>query len=213
MTAIPVAWDEGRWTNPPVTARPDGTDLVVEAAEGSDYWQRTLYGFRHGSGHALLAPWDEAAAIEVTFRLSGFDHLYDQAGLMLWRDDTHWVKAGVEINDGVPHLGAVVTDGWSDWSLAPVPDWMGAAVTIRASRHADAVVIRARVEGGPWRTVRVARFGGAGSATATADARAATAAFAGPFTCAPTRAGLTVAFTAWRWTDPDRDLHTDPPTG
>ena len=34
---------------------------------------------------------------------------------------------------------------------------------------------------------------------------------AGPFVCAPKRAGLTVTFTRWAHTDPDVDLHTAPP--
>ena len=31
--------------------------------------------------------------------------------------------------------------------------------------------------------------------------------FAGPYICAPTRAGLTVPFHAWRVTEPDGGLH------
>jgi uncharacterized protein len=34
---------------------------------------------------------------------------------------------------------------------------------------------------------------------------------AGPFACAPKRAGLQVTFTGWRHTPPDADLHRDPP--
>lgn len=41
------------------------------------------------------------------------------------------------LNDGIPQLSAVVTDGYSDWSLAAVPEWVGEEV---------------------WRTVRVARY-------------------------------------------------------
>ena len=97
-------------------------------------WEKTLYGFQRASGHALLAPWVEQSAVEVSFELRGFDGQYDQAGLMLWTSSSQWIKAGVEINDGVPSVGAVVTDEYSDWSLAPVPEWQGSTVTIRASR-------------------------------------------------------------------------------
>ncbi len=122
MTSTVVPWSVGTWQNAPKAAREMGNHLVVEAAPGSDFWEKTLYGFQHGSGHALLAPWDDGAAIEVSFSLRGFTELYDQAGLMLWRGPRHWIKAGVELNDGVPHVGAVVTSELSDWSLAPVPD-------------------------------------------------------------------------------------------
>lgn len=200
MTRESIGWDSGLWTTPPVATSRDGDDLLVTAVEGSDFWQRTLYGFQHESGHALLAPWDRQRAIEVSFRIDTFTDLYDQAGLMLRVDADRWIKTGVEVNDGVPHVGAVVTDQYSDWSLAPVPEWTGETVTLRASYADGAVTLRARAGDTPWRTIRVAPF------------RHPEAAMAGPFTCAPTRAGLQVRFTGWVETAPDLALHTDPPT-
>ncbi|WP_141500042.1 DUF1349 domain-containing protein [Paenibacillus luteus] len=198
MTRV-IAWNEGIWSTEPVSYRHEGTGVVVEAVKGSDYWQKTMYGFEHDNGHALLAPWKEQEAIEISFELKGFTELYDQAGIMLWQSRTSWIKAGIEINDGVPHIGAVVTDTYSDWSLSPVPEWMGELVTIRASRSQDAVILRARTQNHPWRTIRVARFFNEGIQQA------------GPFLCAPTRAGLKVAFTRWTGTAPDEDIHIDPP--
>jgi regulation of enolase protein 1 (concanavalin A-like superfamily) len=199
MKQTTIPWSRGTWQTPPRSLREVGGQLVVEAVEGSDYWEKTLYGFQHGSGHALLAPWDDGDAVEVSFSMLGFSQLYDQAGLMLWHSATDWIKAGVEINDGVPHVGAVVTHGFSDWSLAPVPEWADSVVTVRASRASDAVIIRATASGTPWRTLRVARFPYAQGKQA------------GPFVCAPKRAGLHVTFTRWAHTAPDLDLHSDPP--
>jgi hypothetical protein len=194
-----VAWESGSWTTQPVFVREEQQQLLVEAAKGSDFWERTLYGFQRESGHALLAPWAEHSALEVSFDLRGFDELYDQAGLMLRASATHWIKAGVEVNDGVPHVGAVVTHGHSDWSLAPVAAWAGKVVTIRASRSKDAVILRAMIAGEPWRTIRVAHF------------EPEAAVHAGPFVCAPQRAGLRVRFTRWVVTDADPELHWSPP--
>ena len=194
-------WNAGRWSRDPVAVHVDGDAIVVEAAEGSDYWRTTHYGFVHDDGHALLAPWPTDAAVEVSFDTSTLTGLYDQAGLFLHLDGENWVKAGIEMSDGVPHLGAVVTNRISDWSLAPVPDWAGQVLTIRASRsgvEADAITLRARAGEGEWRTIRVAPF----------DANAATA---GPMVCAPTRAGLEVRFTGWAFVPADVDLHEDPP--
>lgn len=199
MTRRTVAWSEGRWTTEPVSSRRVDEQLVVEAAQGSDFWEKTLYGFQRGSGHALLTAWDEHNAVEVSFQLRGFDDLYDQAGVMLFRSSSQWIKAGVELNDGIPHVGAVVTDGHSDWSLAPVPEWSGRVVTLRASRSKDAVILRATATGEPWRTIRVARFEPGASAQA------------GPFVCAPKRAGLKVTFTRWAFEEPDAELHWEPP--
>jgi uncharacterized protein len=199
MTTKNIPWSQGKWGTPPRSVQTLGSRLVVEAIEGSDYWEKTLYGFQHSSGHSLLAEWEDRNAVEVSFSLRGFSELYDQAGLMLWHSDTSWIKAGVEINDGVLHVGAVVTDGFSDWSLAPVPEWADGVVTIRASRSKDAVIIRASANGAPWRTLRVTRFPHEQGK------------LAGPFLCAPKRAGFTATFTCWRYTDPDADLHSDPP--
>ncbi len=85
----------------------------------------------------------------------------------------------------------------SDWSLAPVPDWRGRLVTIRASRSGDALTIRARVDDEPWRLVRVAPLDPDAAVTA------------GPMCCAPTREGLTVHFTAWLIGTADAGLHPD----
>lgn len=191
---IEVPWKSGAWTTLPVAAEETGGRLLVTAAEGSDAWRHTGYGFVHDDEHALLEDWDRGQAVEVSFA-AAFEAQFDQAGLMIRVDDEHWIKAGVEFADGALQLGAVVTAGKSDWSVAPVPEWAGEEITIRASRLDDAVVIRARVGEEPWRLVRLAPL--------DPDAEAQ----AGPFCCAPSRADLTVAFTAWRLTEPDAGLH------
>ena len=191
--------EEARWSREPVACERDaGGALTVEAAEGSDWWCDTAYGFRHDNGHALLTEWQLDTAVEVDFDLTGFTGEFDQAGLLIWSDDAHWIKAGVEHSDGHQQLGAVVTVGASDWSTGRVDDWVGTTVTVRASRIADAVVIRARSSSDTsWRLVRVARFSHEN-------------ALIGPMLCAPMRAGLSVRFVDWRVTAADVELHAEP---
>ena len=137
----------GRWTHPPVAAvLGDGT-LMLTAAEGSDAWRHTSYGFVHDTEHALLAPFAVGTAVEVEFT-AGFAAQFDQAGVFVRASEETWVKAGVEFADGQLQLGAVVTDGRSDWSVAPVPGWLGSRVLIRVSRGDDALTVRAAVDGG-----------------------------------------------------------------
>lgn len=188
-----VPWTEGRWTNEPVLTRVTDEGLAVTAVEGSDAWRTTSYGFVHDSEHALLRPLADGQAVEVSFRVD-LPEQFDQAGVFLKVDEENWIKAGVERSDGTESLGAVVTRGESDWSLAPVPEWVGRVATIRASLSNDAVTIRARVDDGPWLLVRVAPLPSASVS-------------AGPFCCAPSRAGLTVQFLSWRVTDADGALH------
>lgn len=189
-----IPWSHGAWTHPPVSTVEQGTDLLVTAKEGSDAWRTTSYGFIHDSEHALLAPFPPDSAAEVEFT-ADFSEQFDQAGIFVRISAGQWVKAGVEFADGSCQLGAVVTDGVSDWSLAPVPAWRGSRVLIRISRTGDALTIRAQAAGGPLQLVRLVPLDPA------ADA------YAGPFVCAPTRAGLTVPFHAWRTTEPDGALH------
>jgi regulation of enolase protein 1 (concanavalin A-like superfamily) len=188
-----LTW-QGRWLNEPPRAEEQDGALVVTAAKGSDLWRDTAYGFRHENGHALLRPLESGRAIEVAF-LCDYDGTFDQAGALLWIDEANWLKTGVEISDGVAQLGAVATRGKSDWSMAPVPDWVGREVTVRLSRSGDAVTVRARVDEEPWRMVRLAPV----------DPDAAVE--AGPFFCAPEREGLVVRFTAWRSGAADASLH------
>ncbi|MFE0589331.1 DUF1349 domain-containing protein [Micromonospora echinospora] len=191
----PVDWTEGNWSRPPVRveATPTG-DLLVEPAATSDLWRHTSYGFVHDDAPALLAPFAAGSAVEVSFRLD-YTEQFDQAGVLVRVDEEQWIKAGVEVSDGQPQVGAVVTRGVSDWSVAPVPEWVGREVTVRASRAGDALTVRARVDGEPWRLVRLAPL--APTAVATA----------GPFCCSPTRGGLTVRFTGWRRGPADAALH------
>lgn len=192
-------WGSTGWSVPPVEVRRDGDDLLVAAAEGSDLWRTTSYGFVHDSGHALLAPFPDGTAAEVVF-VADLTAQFDQAGLLVRADDRNWVKAGLELSDGVLQLGAVVTREVSDWSVAPVPTWAGREVTVRASRAGDALTVRARVEDGPWQLVRVAPL------------PLGPALEAGPMCCAPTRAGLTVRFTDARLTAADAGLHEEATT-
>ena len=189
-----IPWSEGRWTTPPVSASEHGGRLLVTCVEGSDAWRLTSYGFVHDSEHALLAPFPDDSAVEVCFEVD-LSEQFDQAGVFVRGGDERWIKAGIEFADGVPQLGAVVTDRFSDWSVAPVPDWIGHRATIRASRSGDALTVRARRDDGPWRLVRLAHLGPGEVLEA------------GPFCCAPTRAGLQVSFVGWMSGPADGSLH------
>jgi regulation of enolase protein 1 (concanavalin A-like superfamily) len=186
-----LPWSAGTWTHPPVTAAQDHNDLCVTAVEGSDAWRTTSYGFVHDSEHALIAPFPLDSAMEVEFTAS-FSHQFDQAGIFVRVSNERWVKAGVEFADGRPQIGAVVTDGLSDWSLAPAPDRAAQRILIRVSRSGNALTIRAKPsDHDDLQLIRVVPF------------EPELFALAGPYTWAPTQAGLTVRFHSWRSGQPD----------
>ena len=189
-----IAWTDGTWLNPPPRAEASEAELIVTTADQSDFWNRTGYGFVHDNGHALLRDFPAHTAMEVEFSAE-WTHEFDQAGLFLYADSEHWVKAGVEFADGVLGLGAVVTDGMSDWSVGHVPEWMHTRIRVRVSRTEDAVTVRARADDEPWRLVRLAPI----DPTLTWSA--------GPLAASPNRTGLVVTFHAWEGTDSDAAIH------
>lgn len=190
-----IAWTQGTWTHPPVAAEPDdGGSLRVTAAETSDAWRTTSYGFVHDSEHGLVAPFAVGEAMEVVFDVD-FSGQFDQAGIFLVADAEHWVKAGVEVTEGAPQVGAVVTHTMSDWSVAPMPGWAGRSVRVRVSRGPDSITVRAGVDGEPLALVRVAPWPGELDSSA------------GPLVAAPSRAGLVVTLRGWWRGKADESLH------
>ncbi len=191
-----TAWDRGQWTNRPADQRVSGSDLVVRARGGSDAWRHTSYGFIHDSEHALVAPWGPEHATEVVFT-AALRHQFDQAGVFVRAGPTRWVKAGVELVDGVTQVGAVVTDEWSDWSMAPASELLGQRVRVRVSWSSRSLTIRAGLDGQDLSLVRVAPFAPSGPVAA------------GPFTCAPTAESLEVTFHEWSVGPADQSLHEE----
>ena len=189
-----IPWNDGTWLNPPLAADSSSGEFIVTTADQSDFWNRTGYGFTHATGHALLREFPADSAMEVEFS-ADWTHEFDQAGLFLHADCEHWVKAGVEFADRVLGLGAVVTDGKSDWSVGHVPGWMEQRIRVRVSRTNDAITVRACVPGEPWRLVRLAPIDPALMWRA------------GPLAASPTRAGLQVTFHSWESAAADTDIH------
>jgi regulation of enolase protein 1 (concanavalin A-like superfamily) len=192
-----IAWDTATWLNRPPKVRPDGDDLLVTTGPATDFWRTTGYGYVRDSGHALLTDFPVDSGAEVSY-VAELDELYDQAGLLIRVNPSVWLKAGTELTDDATHVSTVVTNEVSDWSQAPVPDWSGREITIRASRAGDAVTIRARAADEPWRTIRLAPLSPDAAATA------------GPYCCSPERSGLTVRFTRYATGPADAALHESP---
>jgi regulation of enolase protein 1 (concanavalin A-like superfamily) len=193
MNTDALQWNSGTWTREPLSVEIQDGNLLAKAAEGSDWWRNTSYNFVHNDGHALLREFEEGTAMEVTFRLN-YTQNFDQCGIFLYANDLNWIKAAVEQSDGVPQLGAVVTINNSDWSMAPVPEWSGKEITIRASREGNAITVRAKTDG-DFRMVRVAPI------DQNLNWRA------GPYLCAPTGPNLIGEFTSWTMGDADSSLH------
>ncbi len=179
MSAL-TALDGADWLNPPPSWDRTAEALTVETGDRTDFWRDTLYGFRRDSGHALLAPVEGDFTAHLGFD-GDYHALYDQAGLMLRQDEAHWIKAGIELSDGVANPSVVVTRGASDWSTLPLGPTPGPQ-RLRLTRTGGAVVIQARNAANRWQLLRVAPF-------PEGPARI------GPMACSPERGGFRARFT------------------
>lgn len=180
-------WSAMSWLNPPAKASHDSAGLHVIADENTDFWHGTYYGFQHHNGHFLHQPAPREFSLETAFR-ADFSQQYDQAGLMIRADATHWVKCGIEYVGGTVFLAVVVTNGMSDWSQMPLPGYDG-QLRLRLTRLRDAVWVQ-YLAGEAWRMLRLAYF----PPDLSVDA--------GVMCCSPSRAGLQVLFENMALTPP-----------
>jgi regulation of enolase protein 1 (concanavalin A-like superfamily) len=169
------------WLNEPTQWSESDASLEISPNEGSDFWRITDYGFIHDNGHARLEPVDGdfTASVEIT---ANYREQYDQAGVMIRVDAENWLKTGIEFVDGRCFLSAVVTRGFSDWSVVPLdrcPETLG----VRVRRRRDSITIETSTDREPFQILRVTYLpAGSGSGV-------------GPTCCAPTKAGFTAKFT------------------
>jgi regulation of enolase protein 1 (concanavalin A-like superfamily) len=183
-----------RWLNEPPEWSRDETGLNVVTGKDTDFWQETYYGFRRDDGHFYHEEVEGDFTADATFE-GAYETLYDQAGLMLRLDETHWIKAGIELSDGALQFSVVVTNGRSDWSVREAPAGL-VAVSVRLTRHDDAVRVQFADASGAWHMARLASL------------PQRSPSFVGIMCCSPQRAGFRVRFTSFTIGPPiGRALH------
>lgn len=185
---------QATWLNPPRHSSLEQDRLHVTTDAHTDFWRETHYGFVRDNGHFLFVqtPGEFTAQVKVQ---GAFSHLYDQAGLMVRIDETHWVKIGAELSDGVTLLSSVLTNKVSDWATGVFPG-DPRAFWIRATVAKGVLRVQVSVDGVNWPLVRLAPF------------PVAAAYQVGPYCCTPERGGLDVTFSEWQVTLPNaKPLH------
>ncbi|WP_338556419.1 DUF1349 domain-containing protein [Paenibacillus sp. KS-LC4] len=100
---------------------PDKVTITTEP--GTDFWQRTYYGFQNDSAPALLLRTSERYFSFVVKTEFDSKQRYDQCGVILYQNSDNWFKASIEFeNDEFQRLGSVVTNhGFSDWATTDIP--------------------------------------------------------------------------------------------
>lgn len=185
-----------RWHNPPPSHTEDGGAVTLTTARDTDYWNNTFYGFKHGNGHFRGTEVTGDFSLELSFS-AGYRTLYDQAGAMVFVDENNWLKCGIEFTDGALHFSVVVTrDDQSDWSVMPYAGAPDQQVTLRVTRHEEALRVQVQAPDGAWHLVRLCYL----NMPETVEA--------GPMACSPTSEGLAVEFSRIAIGAPiSRELH------
>ncbi|TDZ47166.1 Uncharacterized protein CTRI78_v008695 [Colletotrichum trifolii] len=126
------------------------TPFTVEAAPGTDIWRKPGHNaWNIPTVNVTTGPLGSFLSVRATF--SGpWTHLYDQTGILLVprrasdaaAPDSKWVKTGVELYDGRPHLSTVTCDRYADWALYPLP-------TADAADVDESVTVEVFRDGGP----------------------------------------------------------------
>jgi len=173
--AEPARWSLGH----------DAGGLHLHTDAGTDFWQRTHYGFQVDNGHFLHldATGDFVLTTRVTSRPQ---HQYDQAGLMVRLSAGCWLKTSVEFEpEGPNRLGAVVTNGhYSDWSTQPLDPAVD-TVWFRVRAEGHDCIVDTSLDGQRWEQIRMAHLH---------DRPAAAAVQCGLYACSPKAAGYEARF-------------------
>ncbi|QGN38163.1 DUF1349 domain-containing protein [Klebsiella oxytoca] len=181
------------WINEPATWTHQDDALRVVTDAQTDFWQETWYGFERFSGHIYATNIAGDFTFQVRVR-ADFSTLYDQAGIMLMQDARHWLKAGIEYNDGAPAIGSVLTLEKSDWATGIFPGDAG-EFWLRLTRRGDALRLQYSSDGRQWPLLRLCPF-------------PLGAVKVGVMCCTPQRSGLQVNFHDMSLLPPnDKDLH------
>lgn len=116
------------------------TEFVLTAKSQTDIWAKPPSTI-HFNAPILYqtVPLQSFRRARVTFN-AAWQEQYDQGGLIIVLHSANgqrkWVKTGIELTHGKPHLSVVAKDRWADWSLLEIPSGSNAA-TLELVHEAD----------------------------------------------------------------------------
>ena len=143
-----------KWVNPPRHFAITDQSVKIITDPGTDFWQRSYYGFRNDNAPACL--WESGDNFTFTVRASfQYRGRFDQCGLILYLDSDNWFKTSIEYeNEAFSRLGSVVTNlGYSDWATTDIPT--PTAMGYRLSRRGPDFLIESSLDGVVFGQMRV----------------------------------------------------------
>ena len=144
----------GQWLHPPKAFEISAQTLKLVTDPGTDFWQRSYYGFRNDNAPALLleSPENFTFTLRASFQYRG---RFDQCGVIVHLDSDNWFKASIEYESpALARLGSVVTNlGYSDWATTDIPT--PTQIWYRLSRRGPDFLLESSPSGSDFRQMRV----------------------------------------------------------
>ena len=198
-------FSSAKWLYPPQKSEVSAQAVRIVTDPGSDFWQRSYYGFRNDNAHALLLESDQnfTFTVRASFRYQG---RFDQCGPVIYLDSDNWFKASAEYEEaGLSRLGSVVTNlGYSDWATTDIAT--PSQMYYRLSRRGPDFLIESSPSGQDFKQMRVFHLHVLGETTAemgklNPPAPAAQAIRFGVYACSPLNASFEAVFDHWTFED------------
>jgi uncharacterized protein len=198
-------FSSAQWLYPPKRFDISDKEIRIITDPGTDFWQRTYYGFRNDNAHSLLV--ESSLNFTFTTRVSfKYQGKFDQCGLIIYLDSDNWFKASVEYeNDSLARLGSVVTNlGYSDWATTDIAT--PAAIWYRLSRRGPDFLIESCADGLDFKQMRIFHLHALGETTAemgkmNPPTPAALPVRFGLYACSPVNASFEARFDHWKFED------------
>jgi len=200
-----IDFSKASWLYPPKVSELSSEFIRIVTDPGTDFWQRTYYGFRNDNAPALLleTQLNFTFTTRVTFT---YRDRFDQCGLVIYLDSDNWFKVSVESeNDSFSRLGSVVTNlGYSDWATTDIAT--PGRIWYRLSRRGPDFLIESATDGLDFKQMRIFHMHLLGETTPemgklNPPAPALKPVRFGLYACSPLNSSFEARFDSWKFED------------
>lgn len=179
------------WVHEPKEYTIADGEIVIKTEAGTDFWQRTYYGFQNNNAPALLMKTNEKYFSFLVKTEFDSKQRFDQCGVIIYQNSDNWIKASIEYeNEEYQRLGSVVTNlGYSDWATTDITATKK-LMYYRLSRRESDYCIENSYDGIHYKQMRIAHlFEGADNIQI------------GIYACSPEESSFNAVFTEMKFTE------------
>lgn len=126
-----------KWFNEPSRWGDQDGLITIRADARTDFWRITDYGYVRDNAHIYGD--DVTSDFDLSVRVqAAYADQYDQAGVAVRVDESHWIKTGVELYEGRLRFSTVITVEHSNWVIAELPASFH-TLNLQLTRRSDVV--------------------------------------------------------------------------